>query len=185
LSATSSAVAQVVSDLTFDVASGGASTATVSAGGTATYHLTIAPSSGSTIPAAVTLTASGGPTGSTITITPQVIPAGAGTTNVVLSIQVPAARAAVRNSNPLVLALAFPFIGMHARPLGMARKRSSKRILFAVPFLILVVLAGAMFGCGSGSRMSSKTQSPTNYSLTVTATSGSVAHSITLTLKVQ
>src|SRR5581483_11696671 len=77
-SVTSSAVSQVVSDLNLNIASGGSTTATVSPGGTATYSLRIAPSSGSTFPGAVNLSASGGPTGSTITITPSTIAAGAG-----------------------------------------------------------------------------------------------------------
>jgi hypothetical protein len=49
---TSSAVSQVVSDFTLAVASGSSSSATVVAGGTATYALTISPSAGTTFPAA-------------------------------------------------------------------------------------------------------------------------------------
>ena len=184
LDATSSAMSQVVSDLSLDLASGGISTATVSAGGTATYHLTIAPSSGTAFPAAVSLTASGGPAGSTITITPQTIAAGDGATNVTVAVQVPAASAAVRSYNSWSLALALPLLGMLAAPLGIqCRRQRRKRALFAAFLLLLLVAAGALLACG-GSAHPAPTQ-PANYTITVTATSGSVSHSTPLILTVQ
>ncbi|HEY6938928.1 MAG TPA: Ig-like domain repeat protein [Terriglobales bacterium] len=183
-SVTSSAVSQVVSDLEVDLASGGTRTATVSAGGTATYHLTIAPSTGSAIPAAVTLSASGGPAGSTITITPRTIAAGAGATDVTVVVQVPAASAAVHRSNAWVFAVFLPLLGMLVLPCGIERRRfSGKRVPFAALLLMLLVSAGAMLACGSSAHPA-PTQ-PTDYTITVTATSGSVSHSTSLTLTVQ
>ena len=183
LSVTSSAVSLVVSDVTLNLASGGARTATVSAGGTATYHLTIAPSSGSALPAAVTLAASGGPAGATITITPRTIAAGAGATNVTVAVQVPAASAAVRSSNSWVLGLAFP-LGMLVLPFGIRCWRlSRKRALFGALLLMVLVATGVFLGCGSSAHPA-PTQ-PADYTITVTASSGSVSHSTALTLTVQ
>jgi sugar lactone lactonase YvrE len=183
LSVTSSALSLVVSDVTLNLASGGARTATVSAGGTATYHLTIAPSSGSALPAAVTLAASGGPAGATITITPRTIAAGAGATNVTVAVQVPAASAAVRSSNSWALGLAFP-LGMLVLPFGIRCWRlSRKRALFAALLLMVLVATGVFLGCGSSAHPAP--QQPTNYTITVTASSGSVSHSTPLTLTVQ
>jgi hypothetical protein len=184
-SVTSSVLSQVVSDLNLDIASGGTSTATVSAGGTATYHLTIGPSTGSTFPAAVTLSASGGPTGSTITITPEIIAAGDGATNVTVAVQVPAARAAARWSGSWTYALALPLMGMLVVPFGVEWRRPSfQRARFAVLLFMALVSSGGMLGCG-GAAPSPVTPPPASYTITVTATSGSVSHSTTLTLSVQ
>ena len=185
-SVTSSVLSQVVSDLTVDIASGDTSTATVSPGGTATYHLTIGPSTGSAFPSAVTLAASGGPAGSTITITPQSIAAGAAATNVTVTVQVPANTALVRRSNPRALGVAFPLLGMLALLFGIERRRGSfKRVPMAVLLLVGLLSAAAILGCGGGTHTSSTSSQPTNYTITVTASAGSVSHSTTHNLTVQ
>ena len=182
-SVTSAAVSQVVSDVTVDIASGGTRNATVSAGGTATYHLVISPSTGSTLPAAVTLTASGGPVGSTITITPHTIAAGAAATNVTITVQVPATTAAASRSNVSPLSAAFPLMGILAMCFGIERKRQFlKRVPAALLLLIVLGSTGAMLGCGNSTPA---TPPPNIYTITVTATSGSVSHSATLSLTVQ
>lgn len=183
LAVTSSAVSQVVSDVTVNIASGGTRNASVSAGGTATYRLTISPSTGSTFPAAVTLTASGGPLGSTITITPQTIAAGAAATNVTVSVQVPATTAAARRSDVSVLGAAFPLMGILVVCCGIkGRRLSVKRMHFAVLLLIVVGSAGAILGCGNSAPA---VPQPSTYTITVTATSGSISHSTALSLTVQ
>jgi sugar lactone lactonase YvrE len=185
-SVTSSAVSQVVSDLTLAVASGGSSTATVSPGGTATYNLTIGPSFGSDLPAAVSLSASGGPTSSVITITPQTIAAGAGTTDVTVAVQVPATAAAVRRPHGWTLALSIPLMGMLVLPFGIERRRMSlKRVVFAFVLLVLLVSSGAMVGCGTDSPVATPPAQSRNYTVSVTATSGSVSHSTALTITVR
>lgn len=185
-SVTSSAVSQVVSDLSVNVPSGGSSTATVSAGGTATYHLTIGHSSGSAFPAAVTLSASGGPTGATITITPQTIVAGSGATDVAVAVQVPATAAAVREHNGWKFALAIPLMGMLILPLGMGfRRLPLKRVIFAVVPLIVLVSTATILGCAGSPRPAPAPPQPRSYTITVTASSGSVSHFTTLTLTVQ
>ncbi|HKF05306.1 MAG TPA: hypothetical protein VKB49_23505 [Candidatus Sulfotelmatobacter sp.] len=137
-----------------------------------------------TFPAAVTLAASGGPTGSTITITPHTIAAGAATTNVSVVVQVPVASAVVRNPNLWLLGLGLPVMGMFALPFGMKGRRLSPKL---VAFLMLITVAstGAIMGCGNGSTSPPPPHQPTNYTITVTATSGSVSHSTALTLTVQ
>lgn len=184
-SVTSSAVSQVVSDLALNAASGGSSSATVSAGGTATYNLTIAPSAGTVFPAAVTLSATGGPAGSTITITPQTIAAGSASTNVTVTVQLASASAHVFRSTGWTLAFAFPLMGMLALPLRINFRRAlSKRVLFSAPLLAVLISVGAAVGCGNSSQPAPPTQS-TNYTITVTATSGNISHATTLTLTVR
>ena len=66
--------------LDFSLSSSGSASQTVASGGTATYTLAIAPSSGSTFPSAVTLTLNGLPTGATVTVTPSSWTQSTGTT---------------------------------------------------------------------------------------------------------
>lgn len=183
-SATSSAISLVVSDLSVEVVSGESSTASVRAGGTATYHLSVGPSSGAVFPAAVTLSASGGPAGSTIRVSPASIAAGAGATNVTVTVQVPASIAATRASQVWALSLALPFLGLFAVPFQTERARTSrKRILWGVLVVIALQCAVATTGCGNAAAPAAP--SPKNYTITVTATSGGVSHATSLTLTVQ
>jgi hypothetical protein len=186
LPVTSSRVSQIVSDLTLSIANGGSSSATVSAGGTATYNLTIAPSTGSAFPAAVALSASGGPTGSTITIAPTTVAAGAAATSVTVTVQVPSSTAVVHSSKTWAVGLAIPLIGMLALPFGVERKRRSlKRALWVALLFMAAVSTGTILGCGGTPSFTPPTQQATNYTITVTATSGSISRSTTLALIVQ
>ncbi|HEU5335355.1 MAG TPA: hypothetical protein VFU27_05300, partial [Terriglobales bacterium] len=58
-----------------------------------------------------------------------------------------------------------------------------KRALLAALLLLLLVAAGALLACG-GSAHPAPTQA-TDYTITVTVTSGSLSHSTPLTLTVQ
>jgi hypothetical protein len=187
LSVTSSALSQVVSDLNLEIASGGSNRASVAAGGTATYHLTIAPSSGSVLPAAVNLSASGGPAGSTITITPHSIAAGSAATRVTVSVQVPVAAAAagVRKIQAWAFGFAFPLIGMLLLPFGTEGKRRSRTtMLFMILLAVVLLSGGAILGCGGNTTAPPERQA-IDYNITVTAVSGQVSHATTLTLTVQ
>lgn len=186
-SVTSAALSQVVSDVNLNLVSGASSSATVSAGGTATYHLTIAPSSGSVLPAAVSLTASGAPAGSTVAITPASIPAGAGATSVTLAIRVPATSAGMSRSQAWAYGFALPLMGLLVLPFEMeCRWLSRKRLLSAGLLFVAAVLTGALLACGAA-RVNTPPPAPQakNYSIRITATSGTISHVTTLTLTVQ
>ena len=129
------------------------------------------------------LSASGGPAGSTITITPQTVAAGDPSTNVRVLVQVPAASAAVRSAPAWAYAFALPLLAMLVVPFAVHRGHlSNKRRLFVL-LLIALVSNGAIVACGG--RASAPPVQTTSYTLTVTATSGSVSHSTTLTLIVR
>jgi hypothetical protein len=187
ISATASA-ALTVKDFVLNVPTGGSTSATVLPGGTATYALAFAPSTGTTFPSAVTLTASGAPAGAIVTITPQTIPAGSGPTNVALTVQVPlAAVASLRQKNQLALQASTLMFGMFLLPFGgivrRAANRQGRKLKLLSLALGVVVLMG-LSGCGS--RDSGFFASPQkNYTITVTATSGSISHATTLTLTVR
>lgn len=185
---TSSALSQVVHDFTWSLPSGGSASATVTAGGTASYGLVVAPSSGTTLPAEVTLAVTGLPTGAVATFNPPSLAAGAGTSDVTLSVRVPAQTAVVQfggSSNLLAIAVSPMMLGWLLLPgRGKMRQAAGKRGRAAGLLLLLVTCAmlTALTGCGGGSRTVAPART---YALTVTATCGSVSHSTNLSLTVQ
>lgn len=102
-----------------------------------------------------------------------------------VTVQVPTSAALVRRSSPWALGVAFPLLGMFAIPFGIGRRRGFKPVLLAALFFIGLTSTAAILGCGGGTHTTSTTRQPTNYTITVTATSGSVSHSTALTLTAQ
>ncbi len=155
---------------------------TVTAGSPATYVFNLAP--GGSYPGPVTFKVSGLPTGATATFTPNPVLTGAQT--VTMTVATAATSAAnARPASPwnttrtsLVLA------GICLLPLGL-RRRVRKGILQNVALALclgctLVGLAG-LTGCSS----TPLPKANSVFTLTVTATSGSVSHATTVTLNVQ
>jgi sugar lactone lactonase YvrE len=192
-----------VDDFSLNIAAGGSTSATVSPGGTATYSFTVAPSGGPTFLTAITLSVTGLPTGAVATITPQTLAVGTGSTDVTLSIQVPSQTAMLQHGdhdhgnlnhgnlnhgnlnhgNLLALKLS-PFImGMLFLPFGGTLRRATGKQGCTVR-LLLILLVGISFvgitACGNGHSLTTK-----NYTLTMTATSGTQSHSTSLTLTVR
>lgn len=154
--------------------------------------MTVSPIGSTTLLAPVTLTISGLPSGATATFSPSVIPAGSPATAVKLVVQMAASSTAwntepqgdaPHHGTPILLALLLrPLLGMQS-----LRKRTqlAPRLLAIVLFaaLSLGAMAG-LSGCSSGVAAKSSTGS-TTYTLVVTETSGTVAHTFDLTLVVQ
>jgi sugar lactone lactonase YvrE len=185
----SSAVTETVADFTLSIPSGSSTSATVSPGGTASYALTITPSNGSTFPSAVTLAVSGLPTGATATITPQTLVAGAVATNVSLTIKVPSQSASLRHrdlrhNDLLALKLSPVMLGMLLPPFGGTIRRAAGKRGRTLRLLLLLLAGTSLLGitgCGEGP---SSQQSQT-YTVTMTATSGTLSHSTILMLTVR
>lgn len=181
-SVTSSVLSQIVESFSIAVPSGSSSTATASPGGQAAYTLAVTPpATGS----ALTLSVTGLPAGATGTFSPSTVAAGAGATTVKLTVSVPANAALLREAQPFggqrwpltlaVLALA-PFA-----------RRYRKRWLASLSLLVVMaagLIAGlGLSGCGGSGKQTSPTQQ--SYTLTVTATSGTLTESTNLTLTIQ
>ena len=90
--ASSSPLAQLVEDFGFTIST---PSVTVLPGGTAIFTFTVAPVDATAFLAAINLTASGLPPGATYTITPANLAAGAGSTPVTLTINIPQTQAVV------------------------------------------------------------------------------------------
>jgi len=162
---------------------------TVKAGTSATYTLDFTPEGGN-FPNAVTYTCSAGlPTLSSCSFTPTQINAGAGATNVTLSIATTAPTASLHRSS-MFYAVWLPLPGMvfvFAGMLGLQprRKRLASYTGLAI-FLSLLLLQAACGGSGSSTTPTPQPGTPTgNYTVTITANSGALTQQTTVSLTVQ
>lgn len=182
-STTSAPLTQVVESFSIAPSSTGSSSATVSPGGQASFALVATPPSAG---AALSFAVTGLPAGATGTFSPTTLAAGSGATNVVLTVNVPSNSAMLpdgkplnRGALPISLALILlPFAG---------RLRKVWRHNFQLVWLgiVLVGAAALINGCGGGSSAPKSTSNPQTYTLTVTASSGSLTQSTKVTLNVQ
>lgn len=167
---------------------GSPTTVTVHAGELATFLLQFAPSGTSTFPDAVTLACSGVPAHSTSAFTPTQIGAGSGKTQVTLTIATAAAHARRRTASLFyaswltLFAMALFVPAMDACRSGrLARAFSIAAITLCVA--VMVSCGGGLSGGDSGGETSPGTGTPPgSYTLTVTASSGGLSQSSTLTL---
>ncbi len=181
-------------DFSIGLAPGGSATATVTAGGPATYNLQVTAISG--FNGAVTLSCTGAPQNSTC-IPSEASATPNGNTAATFSVQVTtmarsvAAPAFGRRWRPfdglrilpmiLMVALASTLLAFASRFRGAGAQR---RRTYAFGFLVLAI---TLIGCGGGGYNPPPPSGGTpagNYTLTITGTSNSVSHSQTLTLTV-
>ena len=178
--------------------SGTNSTQTVAPGGTVTFPLALLPTSGTIVPAAVSLTVTGMPAGATATITPSTwtqltgaswsFPANTPLNAITLSVQIPSVTAKTNPSSGLGRALAPLSLALLLLPFAGRFRRAGKRLGRAISVLLLLAIGltamTALSGCGSASN-GYFSQAPTTYTIHVTATAGTVSRSTDLTLTVQ
>ena len=165
-------------------------TATVAPGGAATFTLTLSSGSGATYPDAVTLTASGLPSGATATFSPATIPAGSAATSVTLTIQTSNSQTA-RNEKP---SSGSPFapVALGFLLLPLAGIKTVRRKLWQLPRLtlalaVMVLSMGALSGLTGCAGSGAANQTAKSYTVAVTATDATTGAHITtnVTLNVQ
>ena len=177
--ATSGTLAENLVDFTLAPTPGGDSV-TTQIGGQANYTLVVTPVGGTTLPGAISLSVTGLPLNVAAAFSPPSIAANSTTTTVTLQLGPPAhsalepLRGPVRGTYfPAALALILlPFAGR----LRKASRRWRGLVLLALAGL---AMAAGVSGCGSVSLY------PKNFPLTVTASSGALSHTTTLTLTVE
>jgi hypothetical protein len=183
-------------DFSIEVPSGSSTTATITAGQTATFNLEISPSGFS---GEVSLSCTGAPQGATCTVSPSSVTLD-GSTPVGITVTVTtAARSLVAprilrllppgavvglEHTVLLLAIWLLALGVLARLVAAARRRPAWASLTA-PLLFVLLLAGGGGGGGVPTAPSVPTGTPAGtHNLTLTATSGNLSKTITLTLTV-
>jgi sugar lactone lactonase YvrE len=187
--ATSNLVSQVVADYAIAVTSGTATSATILAGGTASYSLTLTPLVTSTLPDAVTFSIDGMPSGMKATFLPTSVAAGSGVSSFALSVTAPQITGHLqpappkpnhRNLAPAVFALML-------LPLALARNRKKLGARLGSMILLLVMAAGftGLTGCITDSNSGYYGQVTQTYTLVVSANSGNLSRTTTVTVIVQ
>ena len=176
----------VVAPLDFTMTLAGPAGQTVVPGSKIIYQVTVTPMYGS-YAGTVNFAVSGLPPGATVTFSPSSIAVNGGPQTITVTIQTAPASAAAqappprssgRYAAPFALALLLLF--------GVGGLRKRGRHLLRHLICVALLLAGGaaatlMSGCGGGFF----TQSPENYTVTITATCGTLQHSTSVTLNVQ
>jgi sugar lactone lactonase YvrE len=154
---------------------------TVIPGGALSFDLLLTPQPGA-YPGPVTFSISGLPPGATATFNPRSLSAVTSPTTVHVTIQTADSTAKLIRMHGDMGAIA---LGLLLIPIGCSR-RTRKRLGNLSFFAILlggVLSSMVITGCGSNNGFFR--QAPKDYTLTITATSGSVQHVATITLNIQ
>jgi hypothetical protein len=184
-SATSTVYSQIVTaqaaalDFTLTLTSAGSQT--VIPGNAASYTVQVAPTNVN-YPGTVAYSATGLPTGATISFSPATVAANGGVTPSNVTVQTASQKAALNRDSIGSFALALLML-----PFATSRRirRSSRRYLY----LLIVLLSGiaattSLTGCGyNGNGFFG--QAPQSYNITITATSGTMQHSVNVMLNEQ
>jgi hypothetical protein len=152
----------------------------VTAGTETTYYLTLTPIGGATFPEALTMSVSGLPLGVAGVFTPATVPANSGTSSVVLQVTSPNFGAMQPLRKPFEGGALPAALGLILLPFaGMLRKAAhgwNRPLLLGV---FGAAIAVGLSGCGG------VTLHPQSFSITITAASGPLSHSVTANLTVQ
>lgn len=178
-------VAAAVQDFSISVpANGNAQTTT--RGSSANYVFTLTPST-PTFAATVSFAVTGLPAGVTATFSPASIPQGSATANATMTVQIPANLARIEHK-PFGTGKMVAFAGsLLFATCGLDLRRRRKLQYAGIFPLLLAFAMCALVGCGSGVATTPANPVPTThtYDLIVTATSGSISHTATVSLTVQ
>jgi hypothetical protein len=178
--ATSSAVSQVVQTIggpqpTFTVTST-TGPQLIPPGASASYSITVTPVNGA-FNNVVTLTATNLPPGSSYTFVPTTLTPGSAGATSTFTVTVPHQSAALRRVSKTPFALAVLLL-----PLAFLRRTRARPPRLLLWLLLGLTSFGAISGCGSGGYFNQPQQT---YTITITATSGNLSNSGTVTLTVQ
>jgi hypothetical protein len=197
---TSAAVSESILDFAVSAKSTSYSDGTTQAvvpGGSAAFSIAVTPTIGTAFPAVAVLSVSGLPAGATATLNTAAwaqlsasswqLPANTQLSDIALSFAVPAQTAKTnapasphRNVPPVLW-------GILLLPFAVSLRRSGKRMA-SIASLLLILIAGAaavtgLSGCNSGNGFFA--QAPQSYNVTITVTTGALAHSTNVSLNVE
>ncbi len=169
-----------------------AGSATVKAGATATFTLTVAPAGG-TFANAVKLSCSGAPAKTTCSLSSSSVTPGSSSASVTMTINTTAPSAdlalpgSAKNQPVFAMWIGFYGLGLFALTLTGSKRRTRKALML----IAVAVLGGSMLfmsACAGGTGIGPSNQSgttPGTYTITVSGSSGALHHSVPVILTVQ
>jgi len=169
-----------------------AGNATVKAGATATFTLTVAPAGG-TFANAVKLSCSGAPAKTTCSLSSSSVTPGSSPVSVTMTINTTAPSAdlalpgSTKNQPVFAMWIGFYGLGLFGLMLAGSKRRAKK----ALVLIAVAVLGGSMLfmsACAGGTGIGPSNQSgttPGTYTITVSGSSGALHHSVPVILTVQ
>ena len=177
---TATTVAPPTSTPDFTIAASSNSVTTVPAGQSASVGLSVAPQGG-TFNQAIQISCAGLPTGSTCKLSPSTVTPGSSPATTMLTISADSTLASARMHRGFALAMWMPVFGVTVIGTGVGYRRKALFVLLAIAAVIVCV------GCGGGAGAASKAASTKQaaYTVTVTATSGNIQHSVMVPFTVQ
>jgi hypothetical protein len=184
--ATSAPLTQVVEDFSLALATGSQNSASIILGQSTQYNLVVSPIGANSLAAAVALTVTGLPSGGSASFNPAGVPAAAGITPVVLTVNAPPlTSSSLREpTNPSSRSKAPAFLALLLLPSAFLLRRRRAIVRLLVLFVGFAAATG-LSGCLSNQATGYYGQMPETYTLTVTGTSGTLTHTVQVTLTVE
>ena len=190
--ATSAPLTQVVEDFSLALATGSPNSASIILGQSTQYNLVVSPIGANSLAAPVTLTVSGLPSGGSGSFSPASVPGGAGVTPIVLTVNAPpltssSLRQPANPAHPSSHSSAPAFLALLLLPTGFLLRRRRGTVRPMIRLLVLFVGLAAttgLSGCLSNQATGYYGQIPETYTLSVTGTSGTLTHTVQVTLTV-
>jgi len=179
-------VTVVPPDFSFTIAP---AAATIAAGQSASFTLTLAPMNNVPFSTPITFTVSGAPQGASLVFQPTTVTPGssAGTCTVVITASQgdPYLTGSVHERMAPLFAMIMPVAGIVLAGLSSQRKLRRNALRWLGVVLLLVGAGVALFGCASAQNFRKFGTPAGAYTLTVTAAGGTVQHSVTAIVTVQ
>jgi hypothetical protein len=185
---TSAPLTQVVEDFSLALATGSQNSASIILGASTQFNLVVSPIGANTLAAPVALSITGLPANGSGSFAPANVAGGAGITPVVLTVNAPPLTSSLRMptnpAHPSSRHEAPAFLALLLLPAGFALRRRRNIVRLLVLFVGLAVATG-LSGCLSDQSTGYYGQTPETYTLIVTGTSGTLTHSVQVTLTIE
>ena len=185
---TTAPLTQVVEDFSLALATGSQNSATIILGASTQYNLVVSPIGANSLAAPVTLSVSGLPSGGSGAFNPASIAGGAGITPVVLTVNAPPLTSSLQRpvnpAGPSLRREAPAFLAFLLLPTGFLLRRRRTVVRLLLIFVGLAAVSTGLTGCLQDQATGYYGNDPQTYTVTVTGTSGTLTHTVQVTLTV-